>query len=715
MPLQVVYGESTNKTVAQALAAALREVVTEGTVYLGYPVLATADERVNVDALLVSRDHGLAAFQFSETVPGSQPEWAAVVAAQDRLFGVLESHLGRHDNLRTGRRLAVYPNTVTLFPAPAGEPPGGAEGAYLAAEEVPAWVGSLPPIDAETERNVQAALQRVTTIKPARKRSSVVQPASRGAILKDIEKGIANLDRWQKMAAIESPQGPQRIRGLAGSGKTVVLALKAAYWHSQHPDWEIAVTFHSRALYQQIDDLVTRFTFEHTNEPPDSDHLHIMHSWGSRDRPGVYSQIAVAMGETPRDWAYARGKYGMEDAFRGICRELLALARSRFVEPIFDAVLIDEAQDLPPEFFQLIYLFTREPKRVVWAYDELQKLSESAMPTTDELFGTGAHGESLVSLASEVDGPRRDIVLPVCYRNTPWALATAHALGIGVYRQGGLLQHPDVPALWRDIGYNVVHGTLEAGSHVTLERSRESYPHYFERLLTPNDAVVVRSFRDEAAQDAWVAQEIATNLRNDELEYEDVLIVLPETYKAKSRAPRLMAHLRAHKIESHLVGVNTSVDEVFQAGSVAIAHIYRAKGNEAPMVYALDSQHAAKQFNAVTWRNTVFTAITRSRAWVRIVGWGDEMRPILEETAAVFEKDFRLEFRIPTTDELLALRHLHRDRTAEEEAAVNRATQGVSAFLEAVERGEMELADLPPAMRTRLVQQLQGNGDSNDE
>jgi Resolvase, N terminal domain len=42
--------------------------------------------------------------------------------------------------------------------------------------------------------------------------------------MKIIEREIANLDRWQKRAAIETPKGPQRIRGLACSGKTIVLA-----------------------------------------------------------------------------------------------------------------------------------------------------------------------------------------------------------------------------------------------------------------------------------------------------------------------------------------------------------------------------------------------------------------------------------------------------------------------------------------------------------
>ena len=390
MSLEVVYGESRNRTIAQALVAQLQPVVEEGTVYLGYPVLATADERVEVDALLVSRAHGLVAFLLADSLPTSNEAWTAVIAEQDRLFAILESHLSRHEGLRSGRRVAVSPATATVFAStPPTEAPGEPEGFYGPMATVRGWVKDLPSIAEELERNLQAALQRVTTIKPAKKRSSVKKADSRGAILKEIESGIANLDRWQKAAAIESPEGPQRIRGLAGSGKTVVLALKAAYWHSQHPDWHIALTFHSRALYQQINDLVTRFTFEHTNDTPDESRLRIIHSWGSSARAGVYSLIASALDEPARNWSYARGKYGMDGAFAGACRELLDIARSRDVQPIFDAVLIDEAQDLPPEFFQLVYLFTKRPKRIVWGYDELQKLS-AWIHRRGEACGVGA-------------------------------------------------------------------------------------------------------------------------------------------------------------------------------------------------------------------------------------------------------------------------------------------------------------------------------------
>lgn len=354
MPLDVVYGESRDRTAAQALAQALREVVTDGTVYLGYPVLATADERVEVDALLVSSSHGLVAFLLPDSTPSGPDDWTDLIRDQDRLYSVLESHLGRHEALRRGRRLAIHPETATVFSVPVLPSEDVHEGTYIALDEVADWLRGLSGIDPDLERALHAALQRVSTIKPSKKRTKVTKASSRGAVLKVIEAGIANLDRWQKQAAIESPEGPQRIRGLAGSGKTVVLALKAAYWHAQNPDWRIAVTFASRALYQQFDDLITRFSFEHSNDKPDPDKLKVIHSWGSRGRAGVYSTIAHALGVEPLDFLTARKKYGMDAAFQGACAELLAVATTAtHVPQLFDAVLIDEAQDLPPEFFQL--------------------------------------------------------------------------------------------------------------------------------------------------------------------------------------------------------------------------------------------------------------------------------------------------------------------------------------------------------------------------
>jgi superfamily I DNA and RNA helicase len=712
--LEVVYGEPRNRVLATELARSLREVASDGTVYLGYPVLATADDRVFVDALLVSESHGLAAFQIAEGVPVNADQWTDYVTEQDRLYSVLESHLGRHDALRQGRRLAVPIETVTVFPATV-TPPGDVEGRYVSFDDVPSTVDTFEPLAPELCRALSAALQRVTTIKPTKRRDKVGRSDSRGAILKEIERGIANLDRWQKQAAIESPDGPQRIRGLAGSGKTIVLALKAAYLQAQHPEWRIGVCFFSRALYQQFADLITRFTFEHTNDKPDFEHLQLLHAWGGAGRDGMYRVIARKLDAPIRDFGYARATWGRDGAFRGACAELLQIASASPAEPIFDAVLIDEAQDLPAEFFQLVYRFVKNPKRIVWAYDELQNLSESAMPSTSELFGVDAEGDSVIRLDNKEGEARRDIVLPICYRNPPWSLATAHAIGFGIYRQGGLVQHFDDVELWDTIGYEAVSGTLRPGRRVDLRRSADSYPEFLPRLLDPVDSIQVKQFANQAEQDEWIANQIAINLSVDELDADDVIIVLPDPITAKKRASRIGAALARHEIETHLVGVNTSADEFWVRDSVAMAHIHRAKGNEGPMVYVVDSQYTEGKINAVTRRNTMFTAITRSRAWVRICGWGDDMSPLVDEIDAVRSRDFHLDFKLPTSSELANLRRVHRERTHQEAATIRRSVRSASELLDALVVGDVESDDLPEDVRAGLLERLRADAEVFDD
>lgn len=700
MALEVVRGQQDNYVAGEDLADVLASVVHEGTLYLGYPVLATADDRVEIDALLVSKSHGLIAFRFSDRRPASESDWTALSDEQDRIFNVLESHLSRHESLRRGRKFLVDIIAITVLPA--SDAPGiSTDSIFASMDELAGLVQEQAPVAEDTYRKLEAALQRVTTIRPAKRRAEVVNEDSRGATMKIIESGIANLDFWQKRAAIETPDGPQRIRGLAGSGKTIVLALKAALLHAQNENWVIGVTFWSQSLYQQFEDLIKRFSFAHMDDLPDPERLMVMHAWGSRAREGIYMRIADALGVTPSSFAIAERKYGRDEAFAGICTELLDVARRTPVTPIFDALLIDEAQDLPDAFFQLIYMFTKDPKRVVWAYDELQKLDEAAMSGLSDMFGVTASNDPLVTVENREGEPRRDIVLPVCYRNTPWALATAHAVGFGIYRDGGLVQHFDDPRQWEVIGYQRNSGALSAGSTVELERSTVSTPQYFADRLTSEDAVVIRGdFADEEMQDKWVAQQILNDIGPGELEHDDILLVLPSAYTSKKRYARLARVLDDAGIPSHLVGVGSSRDEVFVRGSVAVAHIYRAKGNEAPMVYVLDAQYAGAVFNEVTRRNTIFTAITRSKAWVRVCGYGPGMDGIAAEVEAVRAADFKLRFKIPTTAELADIRRVNADQNPGGPDTTARLT--LEELAGALARKEISPEQLPP----KLVRQI---------
>lgn len=710
MTLQVIRGESKNRTQAELLAAKLGQLGAEGDLYLGYPVLSTADDRVQVDALLASAEHGVVAFQIAEFPPQNVVDWRNVVASQNRLFAVLESQLGRHQALRKGRRLAFDVHTVTVFPVPPGDAPAGVdteEGVYCGIDDLGDRLAAMEAVPDSLMVQIQSALQRVSTLRPSNRRSNVQTAGSRGAILKEIEKSIANLDRWQNWAAIEMPEGPQRIRGLAGSGKTIVLALKASYLHAQNPDWKIAVTFQSRALYQQLNDLITRFSFEHVQDAPDFTQLNIMHAWGGA-KPGVYTTIAAHLGFTPVDFRYANDKYGMERAFQGACAEMLRVVEAMpSITPLFDAVLIDEAQDLPPEFFRLVYLLTKDPKRVVFGYDELQKLSDSAMPTPAEMFGVDENGDPLESLSDVSGKAKADIVLPTCYRNSHWSLAVAHGLGYGVYREDGLVQHFAEPQLWADVGYEVVKGKLELGEAVTLQRSKRSTPEYFEQLLKAEDAIVVQSFDVAQAQDEWVAEQIRINVTDDELQPTDILVVFPLSRTTKSRSASLRAALDRRGVASHLVGVTSSVDQMRVDGSVAMAHIHRAKGNEAAMVYVMDSQIAAATHDSRTPRNTLFTAITRNKAWVRICGFGSRMDVITEEIKKIRDHDYQLQFTLPTKRQLAAFQRGDNGAFKRDAEFVRKSNKSLVEVVNALDSGELEIDDLPVDVRRDLLKRLQ--------
>jgi superfamily I DNA and RNA helicase len=699
--VEVIVGEKRNPFAAEALFEQVSPLPITGTLYLGYPIIASADQMILVDALLTSLEHGIVVFDF-DGHEGSPRDTSIVQQHQDDLYAALFQKLYSFKLLRTGKALAIPLKVITITLDQRNEK-HETELLVVSYQRIREEIERFPPISSEMLRNVNAAIQRVTTIKPPQKRASVLKAASKGGVLKKIESEIANLDEWQKLAAIETPEGPQRIRGLAGAGKTIVLALKAAFLHSRNKDWKIAVTFQTRSLYQQLRDLIRRFTFDQIHDEPDWNNLKVLHAWGSQSEAGVYSEICLANDLRPRDFLYAKEHYGAERGFQGICEELLASIKDSDVHPIYDAILIDEAQDFPKAFFELAWLATQMPKKIIWAYDELQNLGAYSMAPPSELFGQEKDGSPRVpELKNERGHPHRDIVLPVCYRNTPWALTVAHALGFGIYREGSLVQFFDDPDLWKDIGYEMIVGEMKSGSDVELRRSKASAPQYFTDMLDPLDAVQCFRFQNDEEQARWLAESVRKNIIEDELELRDILIVISNPITATKRAALVMRELEKFEIPSHVAGVTTSKDVLFSDDSVAISSIYRAKGNEAPMVYLLDSDYCYSGYELIKNRNILFTVISRSRGWVRMAGCGPEMIELSNEVQKVIDNNYCLKFKVPTPDELEKMRRIHRDMTKKEKDRTQNIERTLESFAELAERGDLSLEQLPPELKDRL-------------
>jgi superfamily I DNA and RNA helicase len=316
--LETIIGNKRNILAADSLLATLAHSELSGSLYIGYPILPALDERITIDALLICREHGIVVFDFPDFGDAPPPR-AQIEKRQDDLYLAVESLLKRVRDLVLRRQLRVKISTISYLAT--AVPQEGDHPLIVTPDTLAGYLESLAPISAEELRLANSALERVSTIRAARKRQPTQRHDSRGGVMAQIDLEIANLDRWQKHAAIAIPDGPQRIRGLAGSGKTIVLALKAAYLHALNPDWNIALTFQTRSLHQQLRALVRRFSFEHSNDEPDWSKLQIINAWGSNRQPGIYAQIAEHFDQTPRDFLYAKSQYGSEKSFQGVCDE----------------------------------------------------------------------------------------------------------------------------------------------------------------------------------------------------------------------------------------------------------------------------------------------------------------------------------------------------------------------------------------------------------
>lgn len=713
----IVQGTTKKPVSAQRLAEFFTQNTKyDGFLYIGYPIIGTSEGPFPIDALWVSRDKGLVVFNLIEgrDLPNAHE-------LQDDCYNKLESKLRAHKTLMSGRNLQVLISPVTF--APAREDVAGlSEDDYPICNEstLEAWLDECGDEPANFEALV-AVVQAISTIRKGRKKRDVQKPDSRGAKLKYLEDSIANLDNLQGRAVIETVDGVQRIRGLAGSGKTIVLALKAAYLHAQHPDWKIAVTFQSRSLKGQFRQLINTFTIEQTNEEPDWDNIQIIHAWGAPgggDRNGLYYSFCQAHGLEYLDFGLAKRKFSTNKEFEGVCQKALDEVTNQI--GIYDAILIDEAQDFPPSFLKMCYEMLKSDKRLVYAYDELQNLSSRSLPSPEDIFGKNADGSPKVTFSENQPGkPQQDIILEKCYRNSRPLLVTAHALGFGIYRTPnpeigtGLVQIFDHNDLWLDVGYQS-GGEIIDGQEVQLFRGERSSPIFLEDHSTLEDLIQFHCFNTAEEQAEWVANEIQKNLREDELRPDDIVVINPDPITTRDATGPIRRRLFEHGFNSHLAGVDTSPDIFFdsESESVAFSGIYRAKGNEAGMVYVVNAQDCYSAFtNTATVRNRLFTAITRSKAWVRVLGVGVAMHALIQEFEKVKVNNFSLVFQYPTEDQRKHLNIVNRDMTLDQHARVKKKKHELKQLLDDLDAGLVFPEDLGADQLHRL-RLLLGKGSS---
>ena len=451
-------------------------------------------------------------------------------------------------------------------------------------------------------------------------------------LLVDLSRALGTLDENQ-IRALQNPPGPQRLRGIAGSGKTVLLAKRAARLALEFAALNaadgrarrIAFVFYSKSLYDEVRE---RIAAEHRaitddGSEPDWTLLEVLHAWGGRmTGPGVYYELC-------RHWGHPFLNAGKAD-FGTACADLES--RTLNLEPLaprWDAMFIDEGQDLPFAFYRLalraVQCADGMAQRLYWAYDEAQSLEQLGIPEASEMFGRTSDGQPVVNLSGAYPGGAlKSITMRQCYRTPRTTLMIAHAIGMGLHRQGGAVQGLTTREAWDAIGYTVAAGSFaRVGEAVRLERPADVDAHPLDtqtalraRAEQIAPLLLICQCGSEGDEQQLIAECVKSDLARG-FRPEDISIVALPGPRGDTYLEGLADALEKRGINAFIV-----LDRTYRRPSaVSLSNIYRAKGNEASRVYACRFEHANSDneyLSELQSRNAAFVALTRSRAWTMV-------------------------------------------------------------------------------------------------
>jgi len=502
----------------------------------------------------------------------------------------------------------------------------------------------------DTIREIQAIIEGTTSIiKPKERRLNKEDQDKKAYILKMMEEQIAVMDMEQKHAAIAQLKGPQRIRGLAGSGKTIILCLKAVYLHLIYPDALILYTFTTKSLYDFIERTITRFyKYFGDGKLPDFDKIQIKHAWGGKNIPGVYYDVAVENGFIPKNFNEVKSISKMRvDPFDYICEDLIDKSDAKLNKK-YDYILIDEAQDFKPSFYRLCRAIVKDDC-LVWCYDDLQNIFDVQIQNEIETFNdkhwkTSINLEELKKSHKEINN---DIILERTYRNPKQILVLAHAIGFGIYNNN-IIQKLETNQHWEDLGYNVIKGDCKTvGSDMVIERPDKNSPLLINELEKPEEIIKYFSCKDINDELDRVVESIKNDIFIEKLKADDIIVIALDDLNAKIIFTELQIRLLSKDIMSYNLSSNEYLKGFYKEGMVTLSTLYKAKGNEAAMVYIICSEVFNKNPDSRSIRNKIFTSFTRAKGWLRIYGVNCKDGQLYKEIEEVVKNDYKLVFKQP--------------------------------------------------------------------
>lgn len=657
----------------------------DANIFLEFPLYKDDDSSVVMtQVLIVSPKYGIIIIYSSDITRADQNTFDLEENKLDKVAGHITSKLFRNDKLRSGLgQLAVQIDAILLARFFNGDK-SGITSRYNFITSTQDFVKYIVSIKKNIKSNlIEEAISSLQgakgLLRPANRDVSKFPENSKVAKIHAVESKILKFDNEQQDGYIPAIEGPHRIRGLAGSGKTVILTMKVVQTllREQRRDINVLYTFSTKSLYQHVKRLVHRFFREFHDDMSYLDCVSVLHAWGGKTNPGVYSNACVAHGIPALTLSGAQRNAPLGTSpFEFACKQLLETVE---IVPQYDYVFVDEAQDYGKYYLQLCTKLAKN-NRVTFGSDVFQNIFQTKVITAQEIFG------------EQLDF-KQDDILEVCYRTPRTILIAAHAIGLGIY--GKQVQVIESVESWNDFGYDVLTrdtGSFDLNEKVSVQRSEKNSPTLVneeaDKLITCQGG-----FSDVQHESYFVANKIVNDIKTEGLLPEDILVICLDDRGCNQYFSHLDDALAKYDISTNNTNANKySINDFHVPGRVTLSTIHKAKGNEAYSVYIVGCDAVCHNLN-VRSRNLLFTAMTRTKAWLYLTGYSDLANKIFEEIGAAKKESPTLSFIYPSKEGLEQIHTSLRNQPKVNEKNM-KALEDIADNLESEEELDRLIAEL---------------------
>jgi superfamily I DNA and RNA helicase len=447
-----------------------------------------------------------------------------------------------------------------------------------------------------------------------------VEQQKLGAIIDQFNAQDHYLSAEQKQLAQVTVGGfPRLVRGVAGSGKTIVLAEQVArYLYRQLPgfdsmllpeaDVSVAVVCFNQTLADFLRRKVqTAYKMRTLAEEVPSKVLLITHLnnlfWTlCKYRSWPLNYISTKDVPDPVERA---------QQYRSQIATFAENEPERYHKLCFDALFIDEGQDFDPEEYKLLLdLVKTDPhtgeKTLIIFYDDAQNVYGRPRPVWQSLG---------INIRRE-----RSRVMRRSFRNTRQIVELAFNVLLGT----------QAPATIK-----VQTKTFADLSYLRDQRLIEESENYCKVWFAERDGLMpqVKAFVSHADEVGWVAQEIVRLLKEEAVRPEDILVLFQQPAFINLFGLKQQIQ-QAIPSQQFIEPYGTSVDKhgyIFRPGYLTLSTVYGAKGYDAPIVFLIGSD----RFDTDTkGRAAFYVGATRAKLLLYVTGM-ERGQSLLTETKSV--------------------------------------------------------------------------------